>query len=98
MSIRIESHDDDSVTLEACGIHARISGPSWESANAAAHALGRFLTTKAELREIIRRAEYIKSVTKDVDDYLGRADEALAGLMKGLEQMETLETGVGEKP
>lgn len=38
--MRIETHDDDSVTLTVGSLVAHIKGASWKDANEAAHALG----------------------------------------------------------
>lgn len=49
--MRIEAHDDDSVTLTVGTITARIHGASFNDANAAAYALAEVVEARGNARE-----------------------------------------------
>jgi len=65
--VRIESHDDDSVTVTAGSVTAHIRGDSWTDANMAAHALGAFLEARREVNALIRKLNGLREQARRVD-------------------------------
>jgi hypothetical protein len=76
----IESHDDDSVTLTFGTLTATIRGASWKEANDAAHMLGALLVGRVEMRKLTSKA-------RGMMDSMQRAEDALEGLTRHLDEM-----------
>lgn len=74
VSIEIETHKDDSVTLRVGSITAHIKGDGWRDANNAAHVLAAHVAGSYELTDLRLRLSGMRSVVADVERAL-RATE-----------------------
>ena len=73
-SATIESHEDDSVTLTAGSITARISGDSWTDANEAAHVLAGLVIKTYEAVEIRTQLAAMREQLRDLAVLLDSAE------------------------
>ena len=83
-SIKIESHDDDSVTLTAGDVEAHICAASWREANAAAHALGAWVTARDNAEAARFRLQRISGKLEEVRAALGVLEDAIESATSAL--------------
>lgn len=81
MSVTIESHEDDSVTLTVGTLTAKIRGASWQEANDAAHTLAALLTSRIEMKNLRSKAQRLT-------DTIQYAAELLDAVTRKLEETE----------
>lgn len=79
-SMRIESHDDDSVTLTVGSITARIKGDSWKDANKAASALGYLVLASYEASNIRTLLEGCRSYLDELEQSLRSTEHVMKGI------------------
>ena len=79
--IRIESHDDDSVTLTVGSITAHIKGDSWKDANDAAGALGYLVMAAYEASNIRTTLEGCRAYLDDLERSLRSTEHAVRGIV-----------------
>lgn len=80
--IRVESHEDDSVTLMVGSIEARITGASWKDANEAAFLLGSFLSGRAEVRKILTRTKCLAQTVTELESLMRAAEHHMTILVE----------------
>ena len=79
-AIRIETHDDDSVTVTVGDVTARITAPSWREANNAAHMLGEAIRLRVDTRAACRRLASIRAAVQS----MGESVDAMSRRLRDL--------------
>lgn len=82
MTISIESHADDSVTVRVGSITAHITGDGWRDANSAAHVLANHVAGRYELAALRLRLSNMRSLVADVERSLGAAERSVRDLVE----------------
>lgn len=86
--IRIESNEDDTVTLHVGSITAHITGDDWRDANDAAQTLGAIIAGRYEVGQLRLRLSGLRSVVQDIE----RSLEATEFHVRQLAEYATPET------
>lgn len=71
--MKIESQEDDSVTLTVGSITAHIRGATWAEANKAAHALGTFIDSTRDTGALTKKLRYLRQQVERISQTLGVA-------------------------
>lgn len=85
MSIQIESHDDDSVTVTTGSITAHIRGGDWKDANRAAHALGAIVQASYDVNALVRKLDNLRRQVERVSSALCAVDAETKTLLEWLD-------------
>lgn len=93
VSVQIESHDDDSVTLTVGSITAHIRGDGWHDANRAAQVLGQHIAGTYELSDVRLRLSAMRSVVSDIAGSLEATERRIRELREYVPVVPTLHMG-----